>query len=178
VAADSEKRNKAARTRAHLPASSAPHAGGTAVAAASSASAPGSAYVAFRAPLKYKLGGPVPLTLFQQWWARQAEDLGLRVQVPFQIAVGQRMVEVPVLLEDFGAQRGMLLVTEWSTIAAIEDQLVALGFGYSCLSEPSEMENREGLAGMLSDWGWYGAGQPSPQLSAFLEQRQPRDDTA
>lgn len=117
------------------------------------------------------------LTLFQQWWARQAQDLGLRVQIPFQIAVGQRTVDIPVLLEDFGAQHGMLLVTEWSTIAPVEDQLVALGFGYSCLSEPSESENREGLADMLSDWRWCGAGKPSPQLSALLEEYQPGEGT-
>jgi hypothetical protein len=119
----------------------------------------------------------VSRTLFQQWWAKQAQDLGFRVRVPFQVAVGTRIVEIPVLLEDFGAQRGMLLVTDWSTIAPIEDQLVALGFGYSCLAEPSDSENREGLAGMLSDWGWCGAGQPSRQLAALLEQCESRDET-
>lgn len=96
------------------------------------------------------------------------------MRVPFHVAVGERIVEIPVLLEDFGAQRGMLLVTDQSTIAPIENQLVALGFGYSCLAEPSESANREGLADMLSDWGWCGAGQPSPQLAALLEQCEPR----
>lgn len=123
------------------------------------------------------LARPVPLTAFQEPWAHLARDLGLRAQIPFQVTVGERIVEIPVLLEDFGAQRGMLLVTEWSTIAPIEAQLVALGFGYSCLSEPPDSESREGLADMLSDWGWSGAGQPSPQFSAFLAQHEQRNDT-
>jgi hypothetical protein len=99
------------------------------------------------------------------------------VQIPYRVTVEQRVVEIPVLLEDFGAQCGMLLVTEWSTIAPIADQLVVLGFGYSCLSEPSNTESREGLAEMLSDWGWSRPDQPSPGLAAFLAQHERCDDT-
>jgi hypothetical protein len=72
----------------------------------------------------------------------------------------------------------MLLVTEWSTIATVEDELVALGFGWSCLWQPFESANREDLAEMLCDWGWCGAGQQSPQLAALLHQCAPRDGRA
>ena len=98
------------------------------------------------------------------------------MQIPYRVTVEELVVEVPVLLENFGAQCGMLLVTEWSTIAPIADQLVALGFGYSCLSEPAGTESPEGLAEMLSDWGWSRPDEPSPELSAFLAQHKRRDD--
>jgi hypothetical protein len=122
------------------------------------------------------LAGQLSLSRFQEWWASLARDLDLRVQIPFQVVVGQNTVDIPVLLEDFGAQRGMLLVTELASIATIEAQLVALGFGYSCMSEPTSSEfTTEGLPEMLSDWGWSGVTQPSPRLAALLAQHTPEE---
>jgi hypothetical protein len=122
------------------------------------------------------LARQLSLSRFQEWWARLARDLDLRVQIPFQVVVGQSTVDIPVLLEDFGAQRGMLLVTEWASIATIEAQLVALGFGYSCMSEPTSSDfTAEGLPEMLSDWGWSGVTQPSPRLAALLAQQTPEE---
>jgi hypothetical protein len=120
------------------------------------------------------LARQLSLTPFQEQWARLARQFDLRVQIPFRVATEPNTLEVPVLLEDFGAERGMLLVTEWQTIAAVESQLGALGFGYSCLSEPTGNDfSTEGLAEMLSDWGWCGDTQPTPRLAALLTQHTP-----
>ena len=67
---------------------------------------------------------------------------------------------VPVLLEEFGAPRGMLLVTSYEDIAAVTDQLVSAGFGYSCLDDsPSTDVDESQIVDMLRDWGWSGKGE-------------------
>ena len=75
------------------------------------------------------------MTAFQEHWVRIAERFGLRVQIPFQVDLASERLTVPVLLEEFGAQRGMLLVTSYQDIAAVTEQLVSAGFGYSCLDD-------------------------------------------
>ncbi|MBU1239030.1 hypothetical protein KKF84_13285 [Myxococcota bacterium] len=70
---------------------------------------------------------------------------------------------MPVLLRDFGASHGMLLVTDFSLISSFADELTNLGYGYSCLSEPTGVahpDDDEALMEMLSDWGWAGRDNP------------------
>ena len=79
--------------------------------------------------------------------------------MPFTVELANGQVTVPVLLRDFGAIHGMLLVTDFNLISAHGDELVSLGYGFSCLSEPREVEHPEdgqALMEMLSDWGWSG----------------------
>lgn len=83
---------------------------------------------------------PAPInmadTKFQALWRRLATRWGLSIEAPFRVEVGGTTPDVPVLLKDFGALRGMLLVTNFDLIAGHADELVDQGFGYSCLSEP------------------------------------------
>jgi hypothetical protein len=99
------------------------------------------------------------MTAFQEHWVRIAERFGLKVQIPFHVELANGQLTVPVLLEEFGAQRGMLLVTSYQDIAAVTDQLVSAGFGYSCLDDsPGTDLDEPQIVDMLRDWGWSGGG--------------------
>ncbi len=108
-------------------------------------------------------------TSFQIQWCEIAALWKLRIETPFVVTVSSGSVTVPVLLRDFGASKGMLLVTDFKIIAPYSDELVGLGFGYSCLSEPSKPYDHEidddTLRIMLEDWGWTGSDSPPSRLS-------------
>jgi hypothetical protein len=100
------------------------------------------------------------MTAFQEHWVRIAERFGLKVRIPFQVELASEQLTVPVLLEEFGAERGMLLVTSYQDIAALTDQLVSAGFGYSCLDDsPATDLDAPQIVDMLRDWGWSGSGE-------------------
>ncbi len=101
---------------------------------------------------------------FQTKWCEIAARWKLRIETPFVVAVSSGSVTVPVLLRDFGASKGMLLVTDFKIIAPYSDELITLGFGYSCLSEPRDpydpSTDDASLREMLEDWGWTGSDSP------------------
>jgi hypothetical protein len=102
-------------------------------------------------------------TRFQEEWKGIAVRWSLRVETPFIVKLAEREVTVPVLLRDFGGSHGMLLVTDFSLISPYTDELVNLGYGFSCLSEPTGVDHPEddqALMEMLSDWGWSGIENP------------------
>src|SRR4026207_2076095 len=65
------------------------------------------------------------MTAFQEHWFRVAARFGLKVQIPFQVDLSGERLTVPVLLQEFGAERGMLLVTSYEDIVAVAEQAVA-----------------------------------------------------
>ena len=61
---------------------------------------------------------------------------------------------VPVLLEGYGADKGMVLVSDFDLIEDVADELVGLGYGVSCLGEPlSGPIDWKYVEEMLRDWG-------------------------
>ena len=93
-------------------------------------------------------------TPFQRRWIEISEALGLTIQLSFKVELSDGSVTVPVLLEGFGANKGMLLVTDFDLIHHVEDELVNLGYGYSCLDDVRwEPIDRESIEEMLRDWG-------------------------
>ena len=105
---------------------------------------------------------------FQTMWGAIAARWTLSVEMPFEVTLASGVITVPVRLQHFGAPNGMLLVTNYATIAPYADELVRLGFGYSCLAEPREPYspevNDEAVRDMLEDWGWSGSGEPPEWL--------------
>ena len=103
-------------------------------------------------------------TEFQREWREIAQRFRLTVRTPHQVWLGERTLELPVLLEGFGGTRGMLLVTKFDVITDVADHLVELGYGYSCLSDPTDRPSHpdedNALVEMLQDWGWVGPGDP------------------
>src|SRR5689334_4480253 len=109
------------------------------------------------------------MTPFQERWAGLAKRLGLAVKIPFVVSIGGENLSVPVLLENFGAERGMLLLTDWTRFALYERELVELGYGYSCLSEDRDEEDDDfALAEMLMDWGWCSTDPPPAALKTLF----------
>ena len=99
------------------------------------------------------------MTPFQRLWADRASRLGLSATIPFTLSLDGETLSVPVLLRQFGAPNGMLLVTDFALIRPHANRLVELGYGYSCLSESTQLreEGDNDLLDMLRDWGRRGS---------------------
>ena len=95
-------------------------------------------------------------TNLQLWWLRAAQERSLVVQVPFSLQLGDGSdIFAEVLLEGYGARRGMVIVSDFEVIAGKTEALLSRGFGFSCLGQPSdaELSSLEGLDDLLQDWG-------------------------
>lgn len=102
-------------------------------------------------------------TKFQTKWTEIAMKWGLRVETPFVVSLAWGEISIPVVLRDFGASNGMLLVTDFDIVRPHVDELMNLGYGFACLSEPTGVPHPDDdltLVEMLSDWGWTGGGSP------------------
>jgi hypothetical protein len=101
-------------------------------------------------------------------WSHIADALGLRIVAPFTLTLpsGAR-VEADVLLQEFGAPKGMLLVTEAEKVPKDIDAIFSAGYGCSVLSEPISpavlsREDLESTVDVLRDWGWAGEPDKTP----------------
>lgn len=83
-------------------------------------------------------------------------DFALEIVEDFEtlLSSGKR-VRVPLLLRHFGAERGMLITTEYDVIEDVAEELIDEGFGYSILDEPrgDESYDRDAFMEILDDWG-------------------------
>ncbi len=97
-------------------------------------------------------------------WRRAAAELGLRIEAPFVVQLRTGRLEARLLLRHFGARNGMLIVTDFSVIEPFADEVVAVGYGYSTLSEPRSADgyDKETFVEMLWDWGWFGPDDERP----------------
>src|SRR4051794_37245916 len=100
-----------------------------------------------------------------QAWSRAAELLGLDIEAPYSAVLQSgKTIEAAVLVRRFGAENGMLILTE---DAQVLDQITNLhqsGFGFSVLSEPRPAEafDLEVFVEVLRDWGWAGTADEKP----------------
>ena len=93
-------------------------------------------------------------TAFQRQWIEISERLGLDIRLSYEIELGRRRLTAPVLLEGYGADKGMVLVTDFDLIEDVADELVGLGYGFSCLGEPAPGPiDWKDVEEMLRDWG-------------------------
>lgn len=94
------------------------------------------------------------ITSFQRRWIDISKHFGLSIQLFYEINLRRNTLTVPVLLQGFGAGKGMLLVTDYGLIRDVTDEIVTLGYGFSCLSEPSPGPiDWESVEEMLEEWG-------------------------
>ncbi len=80
----------------------------------------------------------------------------LTVDVPFSLQFADGgSISVEVRLHGYGANNGMLILSDYSTIESRRDEIVKMGYGYSCFSQPSEdeIDSDDGLGDILDDWG-------------------------
>ena len=80
----------------------------------------------------------------------------LDVEAPYALRFSDgHTITAEVLLRGYGAQNGMLIVSDYSIVRDRKDEIVHLGYGYSCFSQPGgdEVDSDEGLQEALDDWG-------------------------
>ena len=94
------------------------------------------------------------LSAFQREWIEIAERLGLSIQLDYAVPLREKPLVVPVLLEGFGAENGMLLVSDYDLVCGMTDEITSLGYGFSCLEAASpEPIDWPSVLSMLQDWG-------------------------
>ena len=76
---------------------------------------------------------------------------GLQIQAPFHLKIGDNFYEFQCLVDNYGAKNGMVIDKEWEKIAPIANELVAMGYGYSCFD--IEKADIESFQDVLNDWG-------------------------
>lgn len=93
-------------------------------------------------------------TRFQRYWIDVSERFGLSIRLSFEVPLEKKVLVVPVLLEGYGAERGMLLVTDYELVRDVADEILALGFGFSCLDDrPESPIDWQSVEEMVRDWG-------------------------
>src|SRR5687768_11439504 len=95
------------------------------------------------------------LTNLQRLWRHAAQKRDLKVKTPFVLRLpdGTKLT-AEVLLEGFGADKGMFIVSDYRRIRDHTRAIIAAGFGYTCMSQPSpaEISSLAGIDACLDDW--------------------------
>lgn len=99
-------------------------------------------------------------------WLQAASILGLDVDAPSSVTLPSGdSVTADVLVRDFGAPAGMLIVRRYDEIRLRTSEVLSAGFGFSVMDDPRPTEafDIETYVEVLRDWGWSGApgGEPA-----------------
>jgi hypothetical protein len=98
----------------------------------------------------------------QEWLARAAGDLGVRIVVGYTAQLsGQKHITAQALFPDFGNRLGTLVFCSDQIISRSDErELVNKGYAISAFSEPlpNEKFDLDSYREMLSDWGWTSNG--------------------
>lgn len=76
-----------------------------------------------------------------------------------------KKIRARVLVRNFGARLGMLVVSDDSEIWSARDEIVAQGYGFSVMSdsEPNDEYDRDGYIELRADWTWTGFAAERPK---------------
>ncbi len=108
------------------------------------------------------------MSRLQNAWHTAARELDLDIVVPFELKTKTFTVTAEVLLKNFGAKQGMLIVSDHRLVEPFRHQLIKLGYGFATLAEPERdwpftREEREAFIEMLNEWGWMGKPEDEPE---------------
>lgn len=102
------------------------------------------------------------------WLAKAASDLGLRVQVGFNVRLScGKTIQTQAVFPDLGGESGTLVFTFQQELGSEERQeLKSMGFALSTFSEPGEGEqfDLQSYAEMFRAWGWTGSLGEKPRF--------------
>lgn len=75
----------------------------------------------------------------------------LEIESPFEMSIGENIYCLQYLIKGYGAKHGMVIDKEWSKLEPVTDQLLKMGYGFSCidLEDPSCVDFQD----VLDDWG-------------------------
>ena len=83
------------------------------------------------------------------------ERYQLTILAPFHLSVNGEKYVIDALIEGYGARKGMLIVKNANTIKDVREDIVALGYGYSCF-DINANDVAESFQEVLDDWGKSG----------------------
>ena len=94
------------------------------------------------------------IKLLTTWLA--LEELGPAYTWPTEAYLGGKLergvLHGDLIIKGYGAEKGMIIDKNWDKIKAVKDELLNMGFGFSCL-EIDESSPVEGFRELLDDWG-------------------------
>ena len=92
----------------------------------------------------------------QKRWLEIAGKLNLKIDVPFRLNFPDKSsIEVDVRIRGYGAKKGMLIISDYSAIKKKQQEIIDMGYGFTCLSQPAENEQQsiDSFVELLNDWG-------------------------
>jgi hypothetical protein len=113
------------------------------------------------------------MTRLQSELAKVCGELGLRIVIPFKLALSEgKEIVAKALIPQLGARNGTLIVTDFSDLQGKEDELRSAGYTASVLTEPINQKDYElnGCIEMFSEWGWEAKDEPKPDWLLDLEE--------
>jgi len=94
---------------------------------------------------------------------KASSDLGLKIKYNFFLTLDSgEVIEAELLLRNFGAEKGMLIFSNYKKISHCYRELLKKGYGFSTLSNTTDGYDRQSTIEMLSDWGWSGPKEEEP----------------
>src|SRR6478672_2678704 len=118
-----------------------------------------------RAALTAELGNRevIAASRMARAWREAAVDLGIRFESPFALRQGDATYWCAGWLPDFGAPNGAVIICPHALDEAF-DAAESLGIYASGLRPYYyEIYDRAGFSGTLSDWGWFGDPDATPE---------------
>jgi hypothetical protein len=100
---------------------------------------------------------------------KAAHELGVQIDFDYSVEIdpGKTLTCVG-RLRNFGAAKGMLIVSSFQDVRDRQSELARRGYGYSVLSDKMSEYDRESTVEMLADWGWTG---PIGEQPLWLDER-------
>lgn len=98
-------------------------------------------------------------------WETAAQKLGFEIEAPYRLTLPSgHSIDAVVLVRGFGDRIGMLVIDDYRSVEQYQDEIIALGYGYSVMGEPSEasINDPTGMTDVLRDWDWFGPDEERP----------------
>jgi len=94
------------------------------------------------------------------FWEKASKDLNFRITAPFTLTLSSGLkLKVALLVHNFGASKGMIILDSFDLIASHVDEVVDSGYGFSVIDKPTDLElyDIDDFKSILKDWGWCGS---------------------
>jgi hypothetical protein len=107
------------------------------------------------------------LSKLQKRWIDAQVDLNLEIVLPYEFLLEDgSLIAVELLLKNFGAKNGMLILTDYKLIRPHLSWISDCQYGFSVLDVPkNEIDaryDRTLTIEILRDWGWSGPSSLKP----------------
>ena len=80
------------------------------------------------------------------------KKLNLKIDAPCKLNIGGEFHSFQCLIFGYGAKHGMIVDKDWGKIQNIQDELIEMGYGFSCF-DIEEVSSVESFQDVLNDWG-------------------------